>query len=616
MARVSEAATEPEAAEGTPGAVFVLGAPGAGGPSLARAVAALPAATLDETEAPVGDARSDDRLTAEDAAAAPDGGTDPAGSVVRVGGAPRLSLQIPYLRARFPSARFVYCWRPPREALVQAWRGWSGGGMVTHPQLEGWEGPPWSFALVPDWEELAGKELAEIVAEQWMRVTKIAIEDLAALAPTEWAVTSHAALQADPGAELGRLCGFVGIDPAGLQTVAELLRNELESEQKVDEIPEEITAVLPSTDEVARQAGGWLAAPTRPRGANADPASTQSPLRSVHTGSMPDLLGRLGSSLLVSTYQAGKLIIARKDGIRLNTHFRNFEQPMGLAFQGDRLAIGTRSMILEYRNMPAAAEKIEPKGTHDACFIFRRAHVTGDVRIHDVAYCQGELWFVATGFSCLATIDDEHSFVPRWQPPFVSKLMPGDRCHLNGMEVVDDEVRWVTALGKTDEAGGWRENKASGGILMHVPSNEIVLEGLSMPHSPRWHNDKLWILESGHGRLCQVDPEAGTIETVCELPGFTRGLAFAGPLAFVGLSQIRETQTFGGLPIEERLKERLCGVWAVNLDSGEIAGFLRFEQAVQEVYDVSLLPGLRKPEVAEAGSETTRQSYVIKGWKG
>jgi uncharacterized protein (TIGR03032 family) len=186
-----------------------------------------------------------------------------------------------------------------------------------------------------------------------------------------------------------------------------------------------------------------------------------------------------------------------------------------------------------------------------------------------------------------------------------------DRCHLNGLCVIDDEPRFVTALGETDAPGGWRENKASGGILIDVETGETVLSGLSMPHSPRWFDGRLWLLESGKGTLSVADLEAGTIETVAELPGFTRGLLFAGGLAFVGLSQVRETATFGGLPLMERLEERLCGLWAVNPVSGQIVGFLRFEELVQEVFDVALLPGLRYPEIAEEGSDAATNSFVL-----
>ena len=284
---------------------------------------------------------------------------------------------------------------------------------------------------------------------------------------------------------------------------------------------------------------------------------------------------------------------------------------MGISCQEDRLAVGTKSQVWEYQNVPAVARKLPPEGRHDACFVPRSVSYTGDIRIHDVAWAGGELWLVATRFSCLATLDSRHSFVPRWRPPFISALAAEDRCHLNGMAVVDDEVRYVTALGATDTAGGWRENKASGGVLIDVRSGETAVAGLSMPHSPRWHRDRLWILESGEGSLAAVDLDTGTVETVAQLPGFTRGLAFAGPLAFVGLSEVREATTFGGLPLTARLEERQCGVWVVNLDSGQVVGFLRFEDLVEEIFDVALLRGIRFPEIAEHGSDAVENAFVV-----
>jgi uncharacterized protein (TIGR03032 family) len=254
---------------------------------------------------------------------------------------------------------------------------------------------------------------------------------------------------------------------------------------------------------------------------------------------------------------------------------------------------------------------MQPPGRYDACYVPRLASYTGDVRVHDVAWAEDELWICATRFSCLATLDGEHSFVPRWQPPFISSLAAEDRCHLNGMAVIDERVRYVTALGESDEVNGWRENKADGGVLIDVDSGETVIRGLSMPHSPRWHRDQLWLLESGQGTLARADLDSGKVETVVELPGFTRGLAFAGRFAFVGLSKVREATTFGGLPLTGRLEERQCGVWVVDIEKGEIAAFLRFEDLVQEIFDVELLPGIRFPEIAEHGSEAVKSSFVL-----
>jgi uncharacterized protein (TIGR03032 family) len=132
-----------------------------------------------------------------------------------------------------------------------------------------------------------------------------------------------------------------------------------------------------------------------------------------------------------------------------------------------------------------------------------------------------------------------------------------------------------------------------------------------MPHSPRWYRDRLWLLESGQGTLAVADLDAGTVETVVELPGFTRGLTFAGPLAFIGLSEVREATTFGGLPLTGRLEDRQCGVWVVNIETGTVIGFLRFEDLVQEIFDVAILPGLQFPELAEHGSDVVNLSYVV-----
>lgn len=335
------------------------------------------------------------------------------------------------------------------------------------------------------------------------------------------------------------------------------------------------------------------------------------PLKSVHTNTFANLLKQMGSSLAVSTYQAGKLIVMRADGENINTHFRIFNKPMGLAADAERIAMGTAYHIWELRNVPAAGQKIEPVGKHDGCYIPRQIHITGDIDIHEMAWSGEELWFVNTRFSCLCTLDKRYSFVPRWRPPFISAYDMSDRCHLNGLAIRDGNPRYVTALGKTDSPNGWRANKASGGILMDIDSNEILYRGLSMPHSPRWYREKLWVLESGRGSLVWLNLETGELNTIVELPGFTRGLDFYGDFAFIGLSQVRESAVFSGIPLTQTLTERTCGVWVVNILTGETVAFLRFQDAVQEIFAVSILPGQRFPEVVDTDEQLMGHSYVL-----
>jgi uncharacterized protein (TIGR03032 family) len=225
----------------------------------------------------------------------------------------------------------------------------------------------------------------------------------------------------------------------------------------------------------------------------------------------------------------------------------------------------------------------------------------------------GELWVVNTRFSCLCTIDGSASFAPRWRPPFVSALEPTDRCHLNGLGMVDGRPRYVTALGETDTPAGWRANKARGGIVMDVTSGEAITRGLSMPHSPRWYAGRLWVCESGAGSFVYIDMTSCKYMPIAEVPGFTRGIDFAGNLAFVGLSQVRESAVFSGIPITERLteEERSCGVCAIDLTSGQVVAFLRFETAVQEVFAVTVLPGRRYPELINDDEKLLENSFVV-----
>ncbi|HSV15450.1 MAG TPA: TIGR03032 family protein [Tepidisphaeraceae bacterium] len=375
------------------------------------------------------------------------------------------------------------------------------------------------------------------------------------------------------------------------------------------------------------------------------------PLRSVHTNTFAQILHVLGASLAVTTYQAGKLVLLRPepraDGPVLNTHFRAFHRPMGFAWERGRFALGTTTEIWEFHDLPAVASKLdtpESPARHDAAFLPRTTHHTGDVQVHEMVWVPpdagsetlrrpgslahekpgsspirsdigvglSELWFVNTRFSCLATRSDIYSFVPRWMPPFVTSLAPEDRCHLNGLALRDGQPRYVTALGETDKPGGWRENKPAGGCVIDVRSNQTIARGLSMPHSPRWHNGQLWVLESGNGGVGVIDQANGKYREICRLPGFTRGFDFAGPYAFIGLSQVRESAVFSGITIAEMKQEdRCCGVWAIDTRTGQTVGFVKFLDAVQEVFAVQVLNGIRWPEVLSEDTERLAQSYEL-----
>ena len=273
--------------------------------------------------------------------------------------------------------------------------------------------------------------------------------------------------------------------------------------------------------------------------------------------------------------------------------------------------IGIGFQLLTYFNMSDVAAKVEPLNTHDSCYLPRNQHITGDIDIHEMAFADdGELWLINTRMSCLCTVSAEHSIEPRWRPPFVSSYDLFDRCHLNGLAMRDGKPAFVTALGETDSPGGWREHKAKGGLIIEIDNNRIISSGLSMPHSPRWYEDKLWVLESGAGSLATVDVETGALDTIIELPGFTRGLEFIGRYALVGLSQVRETAVFAGLPLTERCDDRQCGVWIVDIIERQIIGFVVFSGEVQEIFAVQILPSVF-PAILTLDNPLVRSSYSL-----
>ena len=300
-------------------------------------------------------------------------------------------------------------------------------------------------------------------------------------------------------------------------------------------------------------------------------------------------------SIGFTTYQTNRLmLVGRKTNGRLAINERLFDKPMGLYAQGNSLYMSTRYQIWQLDNHLASGETYQEA---DRLYVPSLSYTTGSLNVHDLVLGRdGTPIFINTDFSCLATIQAGYSFAPIWQPPFITKLVAEDRCHLNGLAMVEGDPTYVTACSMTDSPAGWRSHRNDGGIVMHIPSNEVVAGNLSMPHSPRWYQGKLWILNAGTGELGYVNDH--TFIPIAFCPGFVRGLAFWGDLAIVGLSKLRSA-SFSGLVLEERLlaegKTAQCGLMAINIHRGEIVHSLFLDQPIEELFDVVVLPNVVRP---------------------
>lgn len=327
-----------------------------------------------------------------------------------------------------------------------------------------------------------------------------------------------------------------------------------------------------------------------------------------------DWLASAGGALAFTTYQAGKLFLLglKPDG-SLSVFERSFPRAMGLGVSADgrMLMLATQVQLFRFDNILPPGEV---QGMHDAVYAPHATWITGDLDIHDVGIGAGDRpVFANTLFNCVATVADGHSFRPLWQPPFISRLAAEDRCHLNGLAMEGVEPRYVTCVSRSDISDGWRDRRAAGGIVVDVRTGAVVAEGLSMPHSPRLHQGRLWLLNSGTGEFGWVDPATGHFTPLTFCPGYARGLAFAGRFAIVGLSRARENRTFQGLALDEALRrhdaDARCSLVVIDLDTGDITDWVRIEGVIDEIFDVAVLPAVRCP--ALIGIKTPEIRRVI-----
>ncbi|MBN01537.1 MAG: TIGR03032 family protein [Planctomycetaceae bacterium] len=322
-------------------------------------------------------------------------------------------------------------------------------------------------------------------------------------------------------------------------------------------------------------------------------------------------LRRSPISLAFSTYQIGKLFfVGTKSEDRLSVFERTFNRVMGL--WSDTQTFWLASAFQLWRLDNVLDEGATTEDGYDRLFVPSLASTTGDIDAHDVAVNhEQQLIFVNTLFSCLSSSSDSRSFAPFWQPAFITKLAAEDRCHLNGLACDAGVARFVTACADTDHRQGWRDHRTDGGLVIDVASQETVVRGLSMPHSPRVRNGELWLLDSGHGYLGRVDVQRGKFERVAFCPGYARGLTFHDRYAIIGVSRPREN-TFSGLPLDAELAKHqakpICGLQVVDLESGQTVEWLQIQGLVEELYDVVVLPGVSRPKALGLQTDEIRHN--------
>ncbi len=354
---------------------------------------------------------------------------------------------------------------------------------------------------------------------------------------------------------------------------------------------------------LGEQMQGHVAASPRRHYASSH-ASAPSPRISIQTQFSPgfgDWLIRYQVGLVATTYQTGHFLFigVRDDGTPVPSAAR-FSRAMGIVAGGQRIYVATKDEIWRLENILKPDEL--GNDMFDRLYTRRNCQVVGDLNVHELGIeANGRILFCNTLYSCLATVDATEAFRPVWTPPFISRLAPEDRCHLNGLAMENGKARYVTCCSTGDALESWRGRRRDAGVVIDVTTDSIVAEGLSMPHSPRIHGGVLYVVESGRGALVRLAPD-GRGEDVAFLPGFARGLAFVNHYAVLTISLPRSA-AFAGLPIAEAMRRRGAPPWRglmiVDLRNGDIVEWLRLEGDVSELFDVSFIFNVRCPRYVD-----------------
>lgn len=366
---------------------------------------------------------------------------------------------------------------------------------------------------------------------------------------------------------------------------------------------------------------------------------------STYSDNLPKILEQLGVSLLATSYQSQRLIIVRSKNGKLETKLKAFPRPMGLFADKNRITLGTLNQVIDFQVSDSSladvvngkldkfeefaaklkrdefnedeqsilerAEQIQDLKTADSLYIQRSALMTGMINIHDIAWGNDGLWVVNSIFSCLSKLSANHSFIACWQPPFISELKPENRCHLNGMAMLDGEPRYVTAFSQSNTKEEWRVKDCDSGVLIDVKENRILKSDISLPHSPKCHDGKVYYCASGDGAIHVYDPTTKDTQVLCNLPGFTRGMIFLGDLLIVGLSKVRESSDEGSITRRIKLtpEDSRCGIWFINANNGLLVSKLEFTGDVSQIYDIAIIPNSCKPEIISSDDVLSGHLY-------
>lgn len=307
-------------------------------------------------------------------------------------------------------------------------------------------------------------------------------------------------------------------------------------------------------------------------------------------------------SFIITSYSSNKVMcIGSDDDDKISIWETNLARPMGLGYNYKTSALYVTNMGHLFRYENKGPEVDPDHGNFDVNYYPQMCYIGGDVDIHDVRPAGEKVYYCSALFNCVCEPSVTKTFDLYWTPPWIkyTDRLPGeDRCHLNGLCCVDDKPRYVTCVGQGNVVGSWKST-IDNGVVYDIVADRKVCEGLISPHSPKWYQGKLWILETGTGNLGYIQDDKFIAKKF--LPGFLRGLDFVDHYAVVCSSLDRHDTSFDKIPLGDILKkagvESMCGLFVVDLNTFDTVHELKFTSGPRELYDIVCLKNVRRPKI-------------------
>jgi uncharacterized protein (TIGR03032 family) len=315
------------------------------------------------------------------------------------------------------------------------------------------------------------------------------------------------------------------------------------------------------------------------------------------SGEWWETLEECGITLLV-TREYEHLIMAMQSPARVS--YLSLPHPSGLVADRKRMVVHVAStrnpnQVFDLVPISGTSNRLDglPARAENELIPVRSRIFPGCLYLHDLALLSGRLHANGVGENAILRLDNDGRVERVWWPKCIDTdkgpIFGRNHIQLNsiaaGKDLTDSLFSASASQVTRFRPGHLRFPVDKRGVIFSGATREPCVQGLTRPHSARFHRGTVWVDNSGYGELGFA--KAGGFDPVVKLPGWTRGLCFKGDIAFVGTSRVipRFRRYAPGLNVDSSI----CAVHAVDVRTAKIRGSLSWKWGNQ-IFAIDWMP--------------------------